>query len=78
MNFHSSEDDYYQEWVDEVEDGWIVALNFRNHVADEFAAARIDYYLALGGQFNTLEWRSFSPQKLFAHIESLVMKRLSI
>lgn len=78
MNFHSSEDDYYQEWFDEVEDGWIVALNFRNHVVDEFAAARIDYYLAMGGQFNTMEWRSFSPQKLYAHIESLVMKRLSI
>lgn len=78
MNFHSSEDDYYQEWFDEVEDGWIVALNFRPHVVDEFAAARIDYYLALGGQFDTLAWRSFTPQKLCAYIESLVMKRLSI
>jgi hypothetical protein len=78
MNFHSAEDDYYQEWFDEVEDGWIVALNFRVHVVEEFATARIDYYLALGGHFNTLEWRSFMPQKLFARIESLVMKRLSI
>jgi hypothetical protein len=77
MTFHASEDDYYQEWFDEIEDGWIVALNFRDHVMDEFSGARIDYYIAFGGQFNTLDWRIFTPWQLFEKVEAAITKRLS-
>ncbi len=77
LNFHSSEDDYYQEWFEEIEDGWIVALNFRQHVIQEFNSANIDYYIAFGGQFNTIDWRIFSPTQLFDRINQLIVKRLS-
>jgi hypothetical protein len=77
MNFHASEDDYYQEWFDEVDEGWIVAINFREHVIQEFSGARIDYYILLGGQFNTLEWRIFTPWQLFDKIEAAITRRLS-
>lgn len=36
LNYHSSDDCYYQEWFEEVEDGWIILLNFREHVLNEF------------------------------------------
>jgi hypothetical protein len=77
LNFHSSEDDYYQEWFEDVEDGWIVAINFRDHVLQEFAAANIDYYLAFGGQFNTIDWRTLTPVQLYERINHLIAKRLS-
>jgi len=43
LNFHSSDNDYYQEWFDEIEDGWIVGINFREHVIKEFEDANLDY-----------------------------------
>ncbi len=76
LNFFASEDDYYQEWFDEIEDGWIAGLNFREHVIEEFAQARIDYYIAFGGLLDTVEWRIFTPKQLYQRIEALMMKRL--
>ena len=77
MNAHIDEDDYYQEWFDEVEEGWIVALNFRDHIRDEFEKARIDYYLAFGGGFNEFDWRNLTPKLLFSKIDSMITKRLN-
>ena len=71
------DNDYYQEWFDELEDGWIVALNFRDHVIEEFLNANLDYYIAFGGRFNDFAWRSPDPLQLFNAIDRLVMKRLN-
>ena len=76
LNFHSSDDCYYEEWFDEVEDGWIAFLNFRNHVLDEFKQANIDYYIVSGGQLNDITWRTSAPQQLFEKIELFVQKRI--
>lgn len=77
FNFHSSEDDYYQEWFEDIEEGWIVALNFRDHVIREFKSANLDYYLAFGGKFDHFNWRGFDPNQLFKVIDSLMMRRLN-
>lgn len=77
FNFHASEDDYYQEWVEDLEDGWIVGLNFRDHVVREFKRAHIDYYLIFGGRFDRFDWRIFDPNQLFSVIEAQIMKRLN-
>lgn len=77
LNFHASEDDYYQEWFDELEDGWIVGLNFRRHVMSEFKTARLDYYIAFGGKFDNFRWRSFDPNQLFQVIEIQIQRRLN-
>jgi hypothetical protein len=77
FNFHSAEDDYYQEWFEDIEDGWIVALNFREHVIREFERAHIDYYIAFGGKFDHFNWRRYDPNDLFRVIDSLIMKRLN-
>ncbi len=53
--------DYYEEWVDENEDGWIIGLNFRDHVIREFSDANIDYYIAFGGRFDSFNWRVHQP-----------------
>jgi hypothetical protein len=77
LNFHADENDYYQEWFDELEEGWIVALNFREHVIAEFSKASIDYYMAFGGKFDNFNWRGISPLLLFERIESLISRRLN-
>ena len=77
LNFHGSDDCYYQEWFDEVEDGWIVAMNFREHVLTELSNYNIDFYLVYGGELNKLNWRNFSPSQLYMHVEHIVNHRLS-
>ena len=77
LNFHAMDDDYYQEWFEDIEDGWIVALNFRDHVIREFKRANLDYYMAFGGRFDNFNWRGFEPNQLFLVIEAQMMKRLN-
>src|ERR1017187_6060559 len=76
LNFHISDDCYYEEWFQDVEDGWIVALNFREHVILEFERGNIDYYLGMGGELDTIEWRTYSPMQLFERVEKVLTKRI--
>ena len=76
LNFHSSDDCYYEEWFEEVEDGWIATINFHEHVVKEFIAANIDQYFVFGGELEEIEWRNYLPTNLFAKVESLVNKRI--
>lgn len=78
LNFHASDDSYYEEWFQDVENGWIVGINFRDHVLDEFINFNIDYYINFGGFLNELNWRTFKPTSLFQYIESHIQKRLSL
>ena len=79
FNFHVSDDSYYEEWFDELEEeGWIVALNFREHVKQEFLNEHLDNYIIFGGNFDVFDnWRSFKPLKLFTRIEGELMHRLN-
>ena len=76
LNFHSSDDSYYEEWFQDVEDGWICLVNFREHVLDEFRRSHIDYYVNFGGELDDLAWRKLAPRQLFQHIEGILSKRL--
>ena len=68
MNFHASDDSYYEEWFQDVEDGWIALVNFREHVLQEFRQNGIDYYLNFGGDLDDFPWRKLGPRQLFQHI----------
>jgi hypothetical protein len=77
LNFHSSDDSYYEEWFEDVEDGWIVFLGGRAHVLAEFKKYNLDYYINFGGELETLEWRTFKPHQLHNKIDKLISKRLN-
>ena len=77
MTFHASESDYYQEWMEEIGDGWIACINFRDHVIKEFEQANLDYYLAFSERLNAFNWRVGSPLTLCDKIEELMIKRLN-
>ncbi|TAJ11526.1 hypothetical protein DMA11_16530 [Marinilabiliaceae bacterium JC017] len=72
LNFHYSDDSYYEDWFDDLEDGWIVALNFREHVLKEFDKINLNYYIIYGGRFNEIKWRTVSPLKLFQAIDEMM------
>lgn len=76
FNFHGSDDCYYEEWFEDVEDGWIVALGFRDFVYAEWQKYGIDYFINFGGSLEIVQWRTFSANVLFEQIRSLISKRL--
>ncbi len=79
LNFHASDDCYYEEWFDEVEDenGWIAMINFRPHVMEEFQTESIDSYFVSGGELEDVSWRTNTPQQFYNRIKSYVNLRLT-
>lgn len=76
LNFHASENDYYQEWAEDVEDGWIAILNLRKHVIDEFRQIYVDGYVSMGNMLNFIAWRPLQPLQLLDAVEQLILKKL--
>lgn len=78
LNFHGSDDLYYEEWYDDIkdDDGWIVAINFREHLIDEMRKARTHYYLHMGSNYTDLLWRKFKPHNMLELVEGLLLRSL--
>jgi hypothetical protein len=76
LNFHADETDYYDEWLEEVPDGWMAFVNLRPHVLDELSSYSIDMYFVLGGQLDAFNWRTKRPQQLYLQIAAVVQRRL--
>ena len=76
LNFHYSDDCYYEEWADDIEEGWIAAVNFQPHVLKEMEQVGIDKYLLWGGELNDFNWRTFKPQDLKMKIDGILNHRL--
>jgi hypothetical protein len=79
LNFHASDDSYYEEWFDDLydADGWVALVNFREHVLSEMFRAGLDQYLVMGGELNNLNWRTYQPPQLVKKIEDLFQRRLT-
>lgn len=76
LNFHTSDEEYYAEWLEDIEDGWIIGLNFNSHVMDDMRDAQLDWYINLGGEFQEMPWRTFAPIHLCERLDALVMRRI--
>lgn len=76
FQFHGGETDYYEEWFEDVEDGWIAAVNLRTFIMEEFTKYRLDYYLNYGGTLQMENWRTLKPDLFFELIEKLIQRRL--
>ena len=77
FNFHASDDSYYEEWFQDVEDGCIAAINFNEHVIKEFRDHSIDYFINFGGELDNLHWRKLKPLQFYKKVEELLTKRLN-
>ena len=78
LNFHASDDLYYEEWYEDIKDegGWIVALNFRDHIIAEMKLVKLHYYINLGEGYTDVLWRKFKPADLLELAESLMIRSL--
>lgn len=74
LNFHGSEEDYYEEWYDDIKDegGWICILNTFNHVTDEMKATRLEHFVNFGDEFVNINWRPHTPKRIFQAVEALI------
>lgn len=77
LNFHSSDDCYYEEWFEDIEDGWIALLNFHDHVLQDMQSVQLDNYFVMGGKLEDVAWRTQHPQQLYQNIEQYVQRRLN-
>ena len=79
LNFHGSDDCYYEEWAEEVieEGGWICLINTLEHVAQEMKETQLAPYLHFGDAFNDINWRPHKPKALYRALDALVMGELT-
>jgi len=76
LNFHSSDDCYYEEWIDDIEDGWVALVNFHEHVTSEMSQVGIDQYFILQGEMDMIDWRTYLPHQLYKKVKKIVKQRL--
>ncbi|MFC4261417.1 hypothetical protein ACFOWM_00880 [Ferruginibacter yonginensis] len=75
LNFHSSDDSYYEEWHEQIADeyGWITVLNFPEQSKHDFKKARITNYVEM---LDLPQWRTMKPEGIFALIDKEMSRRL--
>ncbi len=75
LNFHSSDDCYYEEWLEDIEEagGWIVSVNMPEQTAGAFVEAGLNRYVNL---IESDRWRTFTPFSLFRQIDDQMIKLL--
>ena len=80
LNFHYSDESYYEEWFEEVtdRDGWIALLNFNQHVIDDMSTIDLDSYFVMGGELSEFGWRTYNPDQLVNRIRDCVENRLGL
>ncbi|MVM33002.1 hypothetical protein GO755_23375 [Spirosoma sp. HMF4905] len=76
LNFHGSDDSYYEEWFEDVEDGWIAAIHSPEFIEREWKKYHLDYYINFGGTLDIANWRTLKPANLFELVNSLIIRRL--
>lgn len=75
LNFHSSDDSYYEEWFEEVTDegGWIIFLNMPSATRHDFLKSRLNYFVELA---EYPQWRTVKPDLLFLKYDNIMQRRL--
>ncbi len=74
LNFHGSDDSYYEEWSEDVRDenGWICFVNLLSHVQDEMEDVKLQHFVNLGNYYNDVNWRPHRPRNLYKAIEAMI------
>ncbi len=75
LNFHSSDDSYYEEWQEQLEDdaGWLVILDMPQQSQYDFKRARLTNYIQL---MDFPQWRTLKPEFVFQEVDNRIMKKL--
>jgi hypothetical protein len=73
LNFHSSDTDYYEEWLEDIKDegGWIAGINMPEQTQYDFHRSHIDHYVTL---LESPNWRTFQPHDFFQSIDNKMLR----
>jgi hypothetical protein len=76
LNFHSSDDSYYEDWGEQVSDsgGWVVILDMPGQSQYDFVNARLNNYIEL---IDFPQWRTLKPELVFEQIDDKMIKRIN-
>ena len=76
LNFHSSDDCYYEEWMEDIEEegGWVAIIGLPEQSRYDFTRASIDRYVQL---IDLPDWRPFTPGNLFTKVDNILLRRLN-
>ncbi|GIV41026.1 MAG: hypothetical protein KatS3mg034_0336 [Vicingaceae bacterium] len=77
LNFHFYDTSYYEEWNEEIEDGWIAVINPMEHVYQDMLQNKLNYYMLLTDEFCRVPWRTMSPVKLEQWIEAKLFPKIT-
>ncbi len=77
LNFHPSDDAYYQEWWEDTPGGYVAFLHFRDHIIDEMESVGIETYIRIEEEDETTwNWKTKKPEDLFEAVDQIMMKAL--
>jgi hypothetical protein len=76
FNIYLGDDDYYEAFSEELEDGWMALLRARPHVQTEMRQYGIDKYFYWNPAFDDLTWRKLKPWQLFKLVEESMQRLL--
>lgn len=78
LNFHGSDDSYYEEWFEDMEDGWVTGINFRDFVIEEMKTFNVDGYVNFGGELDIFNWRTLKPKIVYNKINDVISRRIGL
>ena len=75
LNFHSSDDSYYEDWRESVieEGGWVVIVDMPSQSQHDFKKARLTNYVAL---LDFPQWRTLKPELVFQQVDDWMIRQL--
>ncbi|MFN8243222.1 MAG: hypothetical protein U0X40_04125 [Ferruginibacter sp.] len=76
LNFHSSNDDYYAEWYEQLgeEGGWVAIIDLPEQSQYDFRRARLTNYISL---LDMPQWRTLKPEVIFQEVDNQLLRYLT-
>ena len=76
LNFHSSDDSYYEDWREQLQDvgGWVVIIDMPTQSQYDFVQARLTNYVEL---IDFPQWRTLKPELIFQQLDDMIVRRLN-
>jgi hypothetical protein len=73
LNFHSGDDDYYEEWYEDIKEdgGWIVAVNMPEQTTYDFKRSHVDRIIKL---MEVPNWRTYQPDHFFQVVDNQMLR----
>ncbi len=74
FNYHGSDDCYYEEWKEDIEDkdGFIAFINLLEHVKIEMKSFGLKNHVYFGKKFEDINWRKMDPINLFEFLKAKI------